>query len=160
MEEKEHETETGEQIARRWVPAVVEGLARYTDEEQQKRILELCGRSCAEHDLWKIEKLKSEAQDRRQLVELMNQHIAWCGEWTWEGERITTVCGYCGCPLAREFQLARSPGFPTFCLCSRGWVKAMFSEAFGEEVEVELRQAIGRGDDCCEFFVHVNGAGE
>lgn len=42
---------------------------------------------------------------------------------------------------------------PTFCLCSRGCVKALFTEALGEEVEVELVQPIGRGDECCEFVV-------
>ena len=42
---------------------------------------------------------------------------------------------------------------PTFCLCSRGWVKAAFTEALGEKVDVELLQAIGRGDECCEFLV-------
>lgn len=44
---------------------------------------------------------------------------------------------------------------PTFCLCSRGWVKAVFTEALGEGVEVELVQPIGRGDECCEFSVAV-----
>lgn len=49
---------------------------------------------------------------------------------------------------------------PTFYLCSRGWVKAVFTEALGEEVEVELRKAIGRGDQCCEFFeAGVRGTG-
>jgi predicted hydrocarbon binding protein len=33
-------------------------------------------------------------------------------------------------------------------------VKAVFEEAPGEEVEVELVQAIGRGDECCEFVGH------
>ena len=41
----------------------------------------------------------------------------------------------------------------TTCLCSRGWVKAVFTEALEEEVEAELVQAIGRGDECCEFVV-------
>ena len=35
----------------------------------------------------------------------------------------------------------------------RGWVKAVFQEALGEQVQVELMQAIGRGDGCCEFVV-------
>ena len=34
----------------------------------------------------------------------------------------------------------------SFCLCSRGWAK---------EVDVELVQAIGRGDECCEFVVQA-----
>jgi hypothetical protein len=33
----------------------------------------------------------------------------------------------------------------------QGWVKAVFTEALGREVE--LLQAIGRGDECCEFVV-------
>ena len=41
----------------------------------------------------------------------------------------------------------------SFGLCSRGWVKAVFGEALGQEVDVELVQAIGRGDECCEFAV-------
>jgi predicted hydrocarbon binding protein len=36
-------------------------------------------------------------------------------------------------------------------------VKAVFAEALGQEVEVELVQAIGRGDDVCEFVV-VSGS--
>jgi predicted hydrocarbon binding protein len=32
-------------------------------------------------------------------------------------------------------------------------VEAVFTEALGEEAEVELVQAIGRGDECCEFVV-------
>lgn len=44
---------------------------------------------------------------------------------------------------------------PTFCLCSRGWVKAVFTEALGEEVEVDLVQAVGRGEGCCKFSVAV-----
>jgi hypothetical protein len=33
----------------------------------------------------------------------------------------------------------------SFCVGSRAWVRAVFTEALGEEVEVELVQAIGRG---------------
>jgi len=32
-------------------------------------------------------------------------------------------------------------------------VKAVFTEALEEEVDVELLQAIGRGDEVCEFLV-------
>lgn len=48
---------------------------------------------------------------------------------------------------------------PTFYLCSRGWVEAVFTEALGEEVEVELVQAMGKGDECCEFSVTVQESG-
>lgn len=53
-------------------------------------------------------------------------------------------------PLVVGRRVERSP---SFCLCSRGWVKALFTEALGQEVDVELVQAIGRKDECCEFLV-------
>ena len=37
-------------------------------------------------------------------------------------------------------------------------MKAVFTEALGEQVDVDLFQAIGRGDECCEFAPRVEGA--
>jgi predicted hydrocarbon binding protein len=152
--EKEDLSETGEQIARRWLPAIIEGLARYTDEKQRTAIMELCGASCGHHDLQRLRHLKAQAKDERELLALINEYIPWCGTWEWEGDSIHTVCAGCGCPLARDFGLELSP---TFCLCSRGWVKATFSEAFDREVDVDLLKAIGQGDERCEFVVQVGG---
>jgi len=35
-----------------------------------------------------------------------------------------------------------------------------FPQALGDEVEVELVKAIGRGDECCEFSIKVARTGE
>ena len=35
-----------------------------------------------------------------------------------------------------------------------------YTEALGVQVEVELVQAIGRGDECCEFSIKVARTGE
>jgi predicted hydrocarbon binding protein len=142
--------EAARNIAKRWLPALIEGLNECTDEEQRTKILEFCGLGCGEPDLEKIRALKEQARDEEHLLQLMNEHILWCGEWEWVDGKIHSVCAACGCPLVVEGYVEKSP---TFCLCSRGWVKAVFAEALGEEVEVELKQAIGRGDDCCEFVV-------
>ncbi|MGB3906476.1 MAG: DUF6144 family protein [Anaerolineae bacterium] len=155
--EKEDLSETGEQIGRRWLPAIIDGLARYTDAEQQTAIMELCGASCGRHDLSALRRLKEQATDRKELLALINEHIPWCGTWEWKGDPIETICAACGCPLARDFGLELSP---TFCLCSRGWVKTIFSEAFDQDVQVKLLQAIGRGDELCEFRVYVGSESE
>ena len=122
--------ETAEDIARRWLPALLEGLEKITDEQQRIKILEFCGRSCAEHDFEEIRRIKEEARDREHLLQLINERIPWCGDWVSEDARIRTVCAACGCPLVVEGYVNRTP---TFCLCSRGWVKAVFGEALGEE---------------------------
>ena len=148
--------ETGEAIARRWLPAVVEGLAKYADVEQQMNILGLCGQACGKHDLEELSRIKQQARDETELLDLINDRVPWCGTWVREFDHIRSVCSSCGCPLVREYGLELSP---TFCLCSRGWVRATFSQAFDREVEVDLVKAIGRGDDCCEFVVRL-GAGK
>ena len=143
--------ETAENIVRRWLPALIDGLDECTSEEQRIKILEQCGRACGEPDLQEVRKIRDEARDREHLLQLINERIPWSGEWVWQEGKIRTVCAACGCPLVKEGYVENSP---TFCLCSRGWVKAVFTEALGEEVDVDLVQAIGRGDECCEFLVH------
>jgi len=149
--------ETAEGIVRRWLPAILEGLDQITDEEQRIEILEFCGRSCGEHDFEEIARIKEEARDREHLLQLINERIPWCGDWVWEDGKVRTVCAACGCPLVVEGYVNRNP---TFCLCSRGWVKAVFGEALGEDVDVELVQAIGSGDECYEFSaIPMRGGG-
>ena len=144
--------ETGDDIVRRWLPALIHGLDECTTEEQRVKILEFCGRACGEPDLQEVRRIRDEARDREHLLQLINERIPWCGEWEWVDGKIHTVCTACGCPLVVEGYLENCP---TFCLCSRGWVKAVFTEALGEGVEVEVVQAIGRGDKCCEFSVRT-----
>jgi predicted hydrocarbon binding protein len=148
--------ETAKDIARRWLPGLIHALDECTTEEQRIRILEQCGRACGEPDLEEVRRIREEARDREHLLRLINERIKWCGDWVWEEGKIRTVCAACGCPLVVEGYLENSP---TFCLCSRGWVKSVFTEALGEEVEVDLVQAIGTGDECCEFIVHPRPAG-
>ena len=142
--------EMADDILRRWLPDLVEGLDECTTEEQRIKILEHCGRACGQPDLEEVCKIRQEARDREHLLQLINERIKWCGEWVWEDGKVRTMCAACGCPLVQEGYVENSP---TLCLCSRGWVKAAFTGALGKEVDVELAQAIGRGEERCEFVV-------
>ena len=144
--------ETADDIHQRWLPALIEGLDECTTEEQRIKILEFCGRACGQPDLEEVRRIRQEARDREHLLQLINERIPWCGEWELQAGKIHTMCAACGCPLVSAGCVDNSP---TFCLCSRGWVKAVFTEALGEGVDVDLLQAIGRGDGCCEFVVHL-----
>ncbi len=141
--------ESTQDLMKRWIVAAVQGIKTHTDKDQQKKILEICGRSCAHHDLQGVQTLKSKAKDEEELLKLINEHIPWCRTWIRENNILYSRCTKCGCPLLRRYNLKLDP---IFCLCSLGWVKAIFSEAFGN-VRVELSKSLMRGDEYCEFRV-------
>jgi|GEM_PF-2508169 len=141
--------ESVQDLMRRWVIAAVQGIKTHTDKDQQAKILEMCGYSCAHHDIQRVQSLKSKAKDETELLKLINEHILWCGTWIREKNIIHSRCTKCGCPLVQKYKLEVDP---IFCLCSLGWVKAIFSEAFGN-VRVELSKSLMRGDEYCEFVV-------
>ena len=58
----------------------------------------------------------------------------------------------CYCPSQEQLQA----DYPFFCDCTRGWAAAVFEEALGHPVAVELVRAIGRGDKHCEFLVQCS----
>jgi predicted hydrocarbon binding protein len=115
--------------------------------------MQACGKVCAKHhasiDIAKS--IKQESKDIDGFLEKLNQQKDyWCGKWVREGDIIYSVCEECGCPLVLAGLVELSP---TFCDCSRGWVKEVFEAALGKPVEVDLTQAIGRGDKVCKFVV-------
>jgi predicted hydrocarbon binding protein len=141
------------ELLHKWVETLLGSLDAEADESSRARIMESYGRACALHygDIEKARVIRHSAKDVDELVERLNQQILWCGSWVRDGDTITSVCERCGCPLVREGLVKLSP---TFCICSRGWVKAVFETALERPVEVDLEQAIGRGDPVCRFLVH------
>jgi predicted hydrocarbon binding protein len=152
--EGETKTSDGERLLKqtgRMIDFMVNGLEGL-DEETAQRIMERCGEACAEAgDLGLARKIAEETTGIDEIIARANDEIAWCGRWTREEGTITAVCITCGCPLVRR-GIVELNG--TFCLCSRGWVKAVFEKLLKRPVRVELEKAIGRGDDTCKYNVH------
>jgi len=137
----------------RWLEALLIGLDTEVDGRIRSRLMEYCGRACALHHA-SIEKAKAIQHGVKgvdELLDRLNQlEDLWCGKWMRDGDTIYSVCEECGCPIVRAGLIKLSP---TFCECSRGWVKAVFETVLGRPVEVKLGQAIGCSDQVCEFIV-------
>lgn len=135
----------------RMIDRIVKGLEGL-DEETRLGIMEGCGEACAEvGDLAVARKIADETDDVDEIVARANGEILWCGKWVRDGNVISAVCNYCGCPLVRQGVVELTG---TFCYCSRGWVRAIFETLLKRTVEVELEKAIGLGDDVCKYNVH------
>jgi predicted hydrocarbon binding protein len=137
--------------------SVLKGLSTL-DVDTQKKVMELCGETCAKAVLFAggqldiASRISQEENDEDELLRRVNQEILWCGKWTRIGNVIKATCEECGCPLVKNNIIQISP---TFCYCSRGWMKKIFETVFKRPVEVELTKAIGRGDNMCQFKVKL-----
>ena len=144
------------ELLRKWLEALMTGLDAEVDEKTRAQVMEHCGRACAVHfgNIKTAQAIKHGAKGIGDLLDKLNQQKNfWCGRWVKDGDTIYSICKECGCPLIRAGLIELSP---TFCNCSRGWVKAVFETLLGGPVEVELEQAIGRGDQVCEFIVRFD----
>jgi predicted hydrocarbon binding protein len=125
------------------------------DHETRRKIMEACGETCAHEKIYgpaieTAERIASEETDTQRIIERANNEIPWCGRWVQKGDTISSTCTTCGCPMVRNGLITATD---TFCLCSTGWVKLIFTTLLGRPVQVELAQAMGRGDPRCRYIV-------
>jgi hypothetical protein len=60
---------------------------------------------------------------------------------------------YCFCPLVRDHLEEGMPD--TFCYCSAGWERQQWEGAIGRPVRVSVVQSLLKGDDRCQFAIHL-----
>ncbi|MFW9962225.1 MAG: DUF6144 family protein [Candidatus Sifarchaeia archaeon] len=59
---------------------------------------------------------------------------------------------YCFCPLIRDC-LDETP--VVFCNCSAGWPKQLWEGIFEQPVKIDIVQSLTKGDNTCEFAIHI-----
>jgi effector-binding domain-containing protein len=59
---------------------------------------------------------------------------------------------YCFCPLIRDC-LDDTP--EAFCNCSAGWPKQLWEGILDQSLRIEIVQSLTKGDDRCEFAIHL-----
>jgi predicted hydrocarbon binding protein len=143
------------ELIKTWIASVIEGINKCVNDDTKKEILENCGEACAIYHghLEKIASMKEKGRNLEEILDYMNQEKKWCGDWIQRENILSSTCEECECPLVLTEIVKLSP---TFCYCSRGFVKSVFEEILGKPVNVELKKAIGRGDEVCHFLVYYN----
>jgi predicted hydrocarbon binding protein len=132
----------------RWIGALIEGMDDEIDEETRARILERCGRSCIPRAfVSRVEAQMGDIEDAERAVDRLGE--LW-GHLERVGDDVYVMYEKCFCPLVNSY-----PGdlSPTFCNCSRGWIKELFESALGRTVEVLLEKSVINGDNLCRFRV-------
>lgn len=134
-----------------WLETLMNGLDKDLDEETRKKLLEACGRNCAQSHATELFKtIKESTSNLDEALDKLNQQIKGT---TWQRENdnaISVEYERCFCPLVGA-NLVKSP---TRCYCSVGWIKENLELILEKPVEVEVKKTVGRGDSVCSFIVN------
>ncbi|MFX0104412.1 MAG: DUF6144 family protein [Candidatus Hodarchaeota archaeon] len=119
--------------------------------ETKKKIMEKSGETCALAGSFKIaKKITEETTEIEEIIAKVNDQIPWCGKWKLKGNKISSICLECGCPLIRNKIVIPNE---TFCYCSIGWAKKIFEILLKKPVDVKLEKSKGAGDAICKFSI-------
>ncbi len=137
-----------------WIRNVVASLEVETDAETCRRVLEPCGRHCFPEPLGKKARtMWAASPTARAFLERLRKaspHV------TIVGEEIHVVYPECYCRQVSAVPMSEMPA--AYCHCSVGWVKELFRQATGRDVDVVALTTIIRGGTECRFRVDLGVA--
>ena len=127
-----------------WVTAGLANMKKQMPEAEAAKLIEANGRSCAaNHGM--LEWAGTFNGDVDKFIVAMRSHL---GENNLrrDGNKVTMIYDRCLCSLVGDVE-GTLPG--EYCLCTRGWTKAVYGELTGRDVKVDLKSSIKRGDSRC-----------
>jgi hypothetical protein len=148
-----------------WVKDAMERLDTFLDEKTRIKIMENCGINCAQVNKRVIEKAKA----RRKKYINTNEFLEALEKDPMPGTRINregdTLYHYytplsftrpmrCYCSLLRGLPSNKTVS-PTYCHCSKAFVKKYWETILEKPVEVELIHSAVSGAQECKFAVHL-----
>jgi effector-binding domain-containing protein len=154
-----------------WAILAMQRLDMLANEDQKYQILSPCA-DCFPHE--RIEALRAiylRHQDVDEVLAAMQEDVFWYAKPRREGNLIlerklpfnqeghakaTTPeekrKTYCHCVLVRD-NIEEIP--PTYCYCGSGWYRQLWEGVLGRPLKLEVLKTITRGDDYCEFAIHL-----
>ena len=164
----------------RWVKGAVETLDGLANEDQRYDILSGCAHVFRRGQIEKLRAVYEEAQaatdDPLQAVDAVLDFMEQDPGWPERPRRLGHVIysskkprdpqgyekasnaaerrkAYCFCPLIRNHL---DQGMPiTFCYCGAGWYRQQWEGAVGRPVRIEVVKSVLKGDDVCQFAIHL-----
>lgn len=144
-----------------WMMGAMERLDKLVDEATRFRIMENCGYNCAKMNKGAIE----EAVARRKKFKTVDEFIEAEQKNPTKGTRLARegnvlyqyytpqsygVRCYCEMVAAAEGEVS-----PTYCRCSKGFVKTLWETVLEKPVDVEFVQSAISGANECKFAIHI-----
>jgi len=163
-----------------WFRGAVERLDELVDEDTRKRVLmDSCPDVFPEERIRAMRARYRETGDLDGLIREMHEDGSWYGLSWYEyperrGESIFVRkipfnpkgynaakepeerrLNYCHCRVVKSLMRSGERISPTFCFCGANWYRQLWDGILGKPVEIEVLKTIVRGDDTCEFLIHL-----
>ena len=140
----------------KWIESLHEGISLLNATDQEA-LMKNAGGSCVSDILQLCESsLGHEVKTISDLINgwnILRKSKGLKGGWQSNGLEIIGKFHECGCPLVRTKYIKLHP---IQCLCSKGMIETIFFKVSQTNVQVEMKQSIGNGDNMCEFKVTLN----
>jgi hypothetical protein len=154
-----------------WTAAALERLNKVADEHQKYLILSPCAHDFPETSIAIARGVYEATGDIDKVIEAMHADYTRFPRFTRKGnvlysqkrpaspkelEAAKTDAerrrASCFCPLIRDNldQISH-----TFCYCGSGWVRRLWEGILGKPVRVEIVNSLAKGDDACQFAIHL-----
>ena len=133
-----------------YLKSLMDNLDGNLAEAERVAVQEANGRACAARG-GSLDLAKSFKGDVDAFLAEMRKHVGE-GNAVRRGRTIHLAYEKCFCPLVADL---KEPISPSYCLCTRGWTKAVYEALTGKPVRVALRASIKRGDPKCLIEVEI-----
>lgn len=135
-----------------WTNNLVNTLEKELDKGVSEKIIENCGRICANEcgatkEVEEIVKSLGNNVSVDSIIEKMNKAKIGGGKLRKDGNVIIGVYEQCYCPSRKHIKSNM------YCRCTQGWVKEVFERVLEKKVDVVLEKSIAWGDEICKFIV-------
>ena len=149
-------------FTKKWIARLMDNMDAIVDQDTRRKLMEACGRSCyvgahgnastTPPSAEKVEGFLKYLRDHfgPQCVRMEGNQTLIDFAYVANPRGLKVADGYCLCPLLEDGPAKLSP---TYCQCSVGYVREMFTRQVGRPVQVELVRSLRRGDAECRFAV-------
>jgi len=156
----------------KWIKAAMERLTELAGEDQRYEVLSCCAHDFSKKRIAKLRGIYEESGDIDEVIKAMHEDPAWYEKPRREGNVIYVTKvpfdsknyekatdkdekrkHYCHCAMVRNH--LDNGISPTFCYCGSGWYRQQWEGILRKPVRVKILKSLVRGDDTCEFAIHL-----
>lgn len=140
-----------------WWKNTIENMETELGKKKSITIMNSCGAKCCGKGQRKTAKrLMNESNSIEEFLDKISKYEVKDGELEYKLVNSNTIIGkHNKCFCGQVKQLKEKFKNDTYCQCSVEFNRQFFQAAFDAPVEIELKQSILNGGECCEFIISI-----